>query len=94
MGLKKPRQGKKTLAKVTEQDIDNVIGAGGSVPVDIEKQSDRQPDERPPVKFQMVIPADLCERIDSLRSPSKTSRRAWLLQLAVKEIARLDGEIS
>ncbi|MBE9238046.1 hypothetical protein IQ227_18950 [Anabaena aphanizomenioides LEGE 00250] len=40
------------------------------------------------VRFQMVIPAEMCKLIDDARKLTKTSRRAWLLQAAQEKLER------
>ena len=62
--------------------IDRVIDGGEGL-----ASKSKEVDSRPDVKFQMVIPAELCDRIDADRAPSKTSRRAWLLQRTVEYFA-------
>lgn len=40
------------------------------------------------VSFTMTIPAELAALIDRHRAPSRTSRRAWLLQAAEEKLKR------
>ena len=73
----------KRHTKPRDIDIDKVIEGGGKPP-----ESSSQP--RKPIKFQMVIEADLCDRIDTARRESGTSRRAWLLQAALEKLDRME----
>jgi len=70
----------------SQADIERVINAGSPPP---------QPknDSAAEVKFQMVIPADLCAVIDNARSLTRTSRRTWLLQAAQEKLER-QGRLS
>jgi hypothetical protein len=65
----------------TDADIDRVINAGSPPPAK---------DETSDVKFQMVIPSALCAVIDKLRRPTRTSRRAWILQAVYEKLERED----
>jgi hypothetical protein len=38
----------------------------------------------------MVIPSALCAVIDKLRRPTRTSRRAWILQAVYEKLERED----
>lgn len=73
MAVKRPKSRVPAKA-VSEADIDRVIDNGGGV------ASSSSNLQKADVKFQMVIPSDICDLIDKDRAPSKTSRRAWLLQ--------------
>jgi hypothetical protein len=44
--------------------------------------------EEQAIKFQMVIPGELCQLIDQARALTKTSRRTWLLQAAQEKLER------
>lgn len=83
MPIRKPAVQKHLGSTPSEDEIDQFI-EGGSPPI-----PDRsEPTLKPDVKFQMVIPGDLCETIDQSRKPSRTSRRAWLLQAAEEKLKR------
>lgn len=77
MTIRKPKT-KTAIKAVDPAEIDRVIEGGEILPSD--RQSPKV--DRPDIKFQMVLPAELCERIDADRKPSGTSRRAWLSQRA------------
>ncbi|MTJ20986.1 hypothetical protein FJR06_06435 [Dolichospermum sp. UHCC 0352] len=64
-------------------DIEGIINAG-SPPV----KQDEQDKSAKEVRFQMVIPAEMCNFIDNARKLTKTSRRAWLLQAAQEKLER------
>jgi len=69
-----------------EEDAIQRVIAGGS-----ETLGDKAaPPVGPPrdIAFTMVIPPGLAERIDHHRAPTKTSRRAWLLQAAEERLKR------
>lgn len=86
MTIQKPKT--KTARKVSDPaEIDRVIEGGEILPSD--RQSPKV--DRPDVKFQMVLPAELCERIDADRKPSGTSRRAWLSQRAFEYLEAKDS---
>lgn len=81
MTIKKPVR--KTEPEVSPTDIDRVINAGSPPPgVEAEKNIQKE------IKFQMVIPSELCQLIDSARHLTKTSRRTWLLQAAQEKLER------
>jgi hypothetical protein len=74
---------RKTALEVPSTDIDRVINAGSPPPgSEDENISDKT------VKFQMVIPFELCSLIDGARQLTKTSRRTWLLQAAQEKLQR------
>lgn len=79
MAVKRPKSRLQTKP-LSEAEIDRVIDNGGGVP----RQAESLAVKRDDIKFQMVIPADICDLIDRDRAPSKTSRRAWLLQRAME----------
>jgi hypothetical protein len=84
MTIKKPAR-KAASALASEQDIERII-SGGSPPVsDTEAMA---PEAPPEIKFQMVVPGELCRQIDDARRPTKTSRRVWLLQAAQEKLQR------
>ncbi len=81
MTIKKPVR--HNVPEPSQADIERVINAGSPPPgigEDVPTQKE--------VKFQMVIPADLCQLIDDARRLTKTSRRTWLLQAAQEKLAR------
>jgi hypothetical protein len=81
MTIKKPsRSSEKQPLQV---DIERVINAGSPPP--IAESVDDTPKE---VRFQMVIPEQLCNLIDDARKLTKTSRRAWLLTAAQEKLER------
>lgn len=81
MTIKKPsRSSEKQPLQV---DIERVINAGSPPP--IKNEVDDTPKE---VRFQMVIPEQLCNLIDDARKLTKTSRRAWLLTAAQEKLER------
>ena len=82
MAIKRPVR-KNNEPEVSQQDIDNVINAG-SPPA----RTEEAPRIQKEVKFQMVIPEELCSLIDDARRLSHTSRRAWLLQAAEEKLQR------
>jgi len=62
--------------------IERVINAGSPPAFAAEMPSSKE------IKFQMVIPPELCQAIDDARKLTKTSRRAWLLQAAQEKLER------
>ncbi|MBD2442116.1 hypothetical protein H6G25_02620 [Dolichospermum sp. FACHB-1091] len=64
-------------------DIEGIINAGS--PPEKQDEQDRSARE---VRFQMVIPPEMCKLIDNARKLTKTSRRAWLLQAAQEKLER------
>lgn len=64
-------------------DIERIINAGSSP-----AKQDEQDNSAREVRFQMVIPAEMCKLIDDARKLTKTSRRAWLLQAAQEKLER------
>ena len=84
MTIKKPAR-KAASALASEQDIERII-AGGSPPV--LDTAAMAPEAPPEIKFQMVVPGELCRQIDDARRPTKTSRRVWLLQAAQEKLQR------
>lgn len=81
MTIKKPsRSSEKQPLQV---DIERVINAGSPPP--IAESVDNTLKE---VRFQMVIPEQLCNLIDDARKLTKTSRRAWLLTAAQEKLER------
>ncbi|MBD1219454.1 MAG: hypothetical protein HEQ13_04860 [Dolichospermum sp. DEX189] len=64
-------------------DIEGIINAGS--PPAKQDEQDRSARE---VRFQMVIPPEMCKLIDNARKLTKTSRRAWLLQAAQEKLER------
>jgi hypothetical protein len=62
--------------------IDRVINAGSPPAQDSENSTEKD------IKFQMVIPPELGRAIDDARKPTKTSRRAWLLQAAQEKLEK------
>jgi hypothetical protein len=80
MTLRRPRP-LAHASRPTEADVERVINGGSpSAVVD--------PHNEPDIKFQMVIPAQLCSVIDELRRPTRTSRRAWILQAVYEKLER------
>lgn len=67
----------------SEDEIEHFIEGGSPPATDQDK-----PLPKLDVKFQMVVPGDLCEIIDKTRKPSRTSRRAWMLQAAEEKLKR------
>lgn len=72
-------------ARPSEAEIARVI-EGGSPPVRSRPEAAR--DETAEIRFAMAVPAPLCALIDAARRPTKTSRRAWLLQAAQEKLER------
>ncbi|MEA5571254.1 hypothetical protein [Calothrix sp. UHCC 0171] len=64
-------------------DIERVIHSGSSPPI-----TEEVDDTSKEVRFQMVIPEQLCNLIDDARKLTKTSRRAWLLTAAQEKLER------
>lgn len=89
MAIRKPatKRTQNLTSQPSEDDIDQFI-EGGSPPVPDKKE----PIPKADIKFQMVIPGDLCQIIDLSRKFSRTSRRAWLLQAAEEKLKK-DGLI-
>ncbi len=85
----KPPPPKKTIPAHTEAEIERVITGGNATRGD---KSDRVTAEPPTpskeVSFTMTIPPTLAALIDAHRAPTKTSRRAWLLQAAEEKLKR------
>ena len=81
MTVKKPI--KKTEPDVSTTEIDRVINAGSPPPGNEVKNTVQKE-----IKFQIVIPAHLCQLIDGDRELTKTSRRSWLLQAAQEKLER------
>jgi hypothetical protein len=81
-------------AKVTQEKINSVIDAGGSVPGGEEKVDIKDDNfvENNDVRFTVTMPYELASVIDRLRKPSKTSRQAWLMQAAIDKLKK-DGEL-
>jgi len=77
-------------AKPSEEDAIQRVIAGGSDTLG--DKSGRETRPEPPadrdISFTMTIPAGLAERIDRYRAPTRTSRRAWLLQAAEERLKR------
>lgn len=80
MTIKKPAR---QQSSPSLSDIDRVINAGSPPPAS-EESLGLEKD----IKFQMVISPELCQAIDEARKPTKTSRRAWLLQAAQEKLGR------
>jgi hypothetical protein len=81
-------------AKSSQDQIDQVIDAGGSVP-NREKKVDEKKDisiDKADIRFTVSMPQELASVIDKLRKPSKTSRQAWLMQAAIEKLER-EGKI-
>jgi len=79
MTIKKPVSQKSS----TEfEKIERVINAGSPPAPTAEMPLSKE------IKFQMVIPPELCQAIDEARKLTKTSRRAWLLQAAQEKLER------
>lgn len=87
MTIKRPKT-KTSNKKPDLTEIEKVIQGGEILPTDKKAVTE----ERPDVKFQMVLPAELCERIDADRKPSGTSRRAWLSQRAYEYLEAKDSK--
>ena len=68
--------------KAEPADIDRVINAGSPPAQVVETPVDKE------IKFQMSMPPELGRAIDDARRPTKTSRRAWLLQAAQEKLER------
>lgn len=81
MTIRKPTR--RNTPDPSKVDIERVINAG-SPPA----QTDKQGDGTKEVRFQMVIPNEMCKLIDDARRLTKTSRRAWLLQAAQEKLER------
>jgi hypothetical protein len=82
MAIRKPTRPQTN--EPTPAEIERVINAGSPPPAP--KIQEVTPSNE--IKFQMVIPADLCEVIDKARSLTRTSRRTWLLQAAQEKLER------
>jgi hypothetical protein len=85
----KPPAAKKPATPPTEADIERVIAGGNATRGD---QAQAAPVTPPApgkeVQFTMAIPPGLASLIDQHRAPTKTSRRAWLLQAAEEKLKR------
>lgn len=85
-------------AKASQEEVNKVINAGGSVSSREEKVDikDNNFVENNDVRFTVSMPHELASVIDRLRKPSKTSRQAWLMQAAIEKIDKLkkDGNIN
>jgi hypothetical protein len=81
MTIRKPTR--RNTPDPSKVDIERVINAGSPPP-----QTDEQDDSTKEVRFQMVIPNEMCNLIDDARRLTKTSRRAWLLQAAQEKLER------
>jgi hypothetical protein len=88
MALRPPA---KPAAPTDDEAVQRVI-AGGSDTLGDKRGQGRAAEAVPPVgrdiSFTMTIPAALAARIDRHRTPTKTSRRAWLLQAAEERLKR------
>jgi hypothetical protein len=80
MPIRKPSS--QATPKPSSSEIERVINAGSPPP-----KEDIAVEERE-IKFQMVIPGELCQLIDQARALTKTSRRTWLLQAAQEKLER------
>jgi len=67
-----------------EEAIQRVISGGSDTLGDKPAPAERTRD----IAFTMTIPPALAERIDHHRAPTRTSRRAWLLQAAEERLKR------
>lgn len=81
MTIRKPTS--RNISDPSKVNIERVINAGSPPP-----QTDEQDDSTKEVRFQMVIPNEICNLIDNARRLTKTSRRAWLLQAAQEKLER------
>lgn len=81
MTIRKPIR--RNVPEPNQADVERIINAGSPPPQTDEK--DNKPKE---VRFQMVIPDEMCNLIDDARKLTKTSRRAWLLQAAKEKLER------
>lgn len=81
-------------AKSSQEQIDKVIEAGGSV-VSQELETNNKSDDsidKSDIRFTVTMPQELATVIDRLRKPTKTSRQAWLMQAAYEKLER-EGKI-
>jgi hypothetical protein len=74
---------RRPVSKPTAAEIERVIEAGGRPTAKLERRQDSEP-----VRFQMVVPPELCAAIDGARSFARVSRRAWLLEAAEERLRR------
>lgn len=88
MALRPPA---KPATPAEEEAIQRVISGGSDTLADRSGREGKVlPPESPPrdIAFTMIIPPGLAALIDRHRAPSKTSRRAWLLQAAEEKLKR------
>lgn len=88
MALRPPA---KPASAAEEDAIQRVISGGSDTLADRQgREGKGAAVERPPrdVSFTMTVPAELAALIDRHRAPSRTSRRAWLLQAAEEKLKR------
>jgi hypothetical protein len=83
MALRPPA---KPTSPAEEDAIQRVISGGSDTLADKQEAPAAARD----IAFTMTIPPGLAELIDRHRAPTKTSRRAWLLQAAEERLKR-DG---
>jgi hypothetical protein len=81
MAIRKPTPIHKT--EPSASDIERIINAGSPPPA-----SEPSIPVATEVKFQMVVPTQLCAVIDEARKLTRTSRRTWLLQAAQEKLER------
>lgn len=74
-----------------EAAIQQVISGGSDTLADRQGREGKKPPPADPsrdIAFTMTIPPGLAVLIDRHRAPTKTSRRAWLLQAAEEKLKR------
>jgi hypothetical protein len=75
---------------ISQSDTINKVINAGSPPVERE-QNDHKEDKKE-IKFVMTIPEEIADKIEEVRSRSKSSRRSWFL-LAANEKLKRDGDL-
>ncbi|MBC7906093.1 MAG: hypothetical protein H7Y60_05015 [Rhodospirillaceae bacterium] len=87
MALRPPA---KPLNPADEAAIQQVISGGSDTLADRQGREGKKPPpaESRDIAFTMTIPPGLAVLIDRHRAPTKTSRRAWLLQAAEEKLKR------
>ena len=78
-------------AKAAPDKTASIINAGGSVPDRGEKATNKEDNstEQNDVRFTVTMPYEMASIIDRLRKPTKTSRQAWLMQAAEKQLKEM-----
>ncbi|WP_373545674.1 hypothetical protein [Chamaesiphon sp.] len=69
--------------------IDKVINAG-SPPV--AREQDDNKEDKKEIKFVMTIPEEIADKIEEVRSRSRSSRRSWFLLAAIEKLKK-DGDL-